>query len=223
MGTAAYTAPAPSTAPYTGSGSAAIDLATASPAKPATMFSTDVLYTLVARGAGLGSGGSNSNEDDLSYYTGSADGDGVFSCRVLWVPGVSGDGGNAGGGIMVRNSLENNAANVAVLLTDGNGVTFQWRQTVDGAEEAWPMSIAIGVGAPTWVRLAKSGDKWTVSYSQDGTKWYNPTSVRVKFPTNSYYVGLAATTATKAGEVVDLFDKVEGFNPHMYTSITPSA
>ncbi len=216
MGASVSSAP-----PYTGSGSPSLDLKTASPSNPASMFSTQVEYTLVARGGGLGSAGSNSNRDDLSYLFGTADGDGEFICRVNWIAGANGDGGDAGAGIMARGSLANNAKNVTVLLTDGNGVTFQWRGQDNAAEEAWPMSIAIGVGAPVYVKMQRAGDLWTVSYSQDGTTYYNPTHVRVAFGKGPYYIGLAATTHTPKGEVVDVIDRVSGFNPHMYVSIQP--
>jgi plasmid maintenance system antidote protein VapI len=185
------------------------------------MFSTDLVYALVARGGGLGSAGSNSNRDDISYLFGTANGDGEFVCRVRWVAGANGDGGNAGAGIMARSSLDNNAKNIAVLVTDGNGVTFQWRGQDNNPEEAWPMSIAIGVGAPLWVKLQRTGDLWTVSYSQHGSTFYNPTSVRVAFPKGAYYIGLAATTHTPQGEVEDLIDKVSGFTPTSYVSIQP--
>jgi regulation of enolase protein 1 (concanavalin A-like superfamily) len=207
---------------YTGPGSPTLNLKTASPSNPASMFSTYTLCTIVGRGGGLGAGGNNNNQDDVSYLFGTASGNGTFTCRVRYIAGTSSDGGYAGAGLMVRTSLANDARNVAVMLTDGNGVTFQWRSQDNGPEEAWPMSIAIGVGAPIWVRLNKHYDTFTVSYSQDGVKWYNPTSVAVAFGPSPYYVGIVATTHDPTRIVVDLVDRIDGFTPHMYASIQPT-
>lgn len=191
----------------------------ASPADPATMFGKTIVYSVVARGAGLGTG-TNSNEDDCSFLYGSTTGDGTFICQVRAVGQTSGDGGNSSAGIMLRSSIASDAQNVTVLATDGNGVVFKWRTHDNNAEEAWPMSIAIGVSAPIWVKLQKQGTTATVWYSQNGTSWYNPTSTSIILP-SSYLVGLCATTFDPKHMAVDAFANVSGFTPTTFASIMP--
>ena len=205
---------------YSGVGDYA-SVSTATPAKPASMFAKTLLYQVVARGAGVGGAGSNSNEDDISYLYTSMSGDGTFSCQVRRVVSYGKDGGNSSAGIMLRSSTNPNAQNVTVLATDGNGVVFKWRTHDNDAEESWPMSIAIGVSAPIWVRLQKTGYTCTVSYSQDGQKWYNPTPTSVILP-SSYLVGLCATTSLPKEMGIDAFANVSGFAPNTFMSIMPA-
>jgi regulation of enolase protein 1 (concanavalin A-like superfamily) len=208
---------------YTGVGNPLISASTANPAQPQTMFSMTVIYNVVARGAGLGVG-NNSNMDDMSYLYSSTTGDGTWTCLVRKVGATAGDNGYSSAGIMARTSTDPGAANVAVLATDGNGVVFKWRLHDNEVTEAWPMSIAIGVGAPIWVQLQKKGYNWTVQYSQDGSTWYNPTSTAVIFPSSApFLIGLCATTSDPKRMAVDSFSNVTGFTPNRFISIMPPA
>jgi regulation of enolase protein 1 (concanavalin A-like superfamily) len=205
---------------YTGAG-AFVSLSTASPAQPASMFSMITYYEVVARGLGVGGAGSNSNEDDLSYLYTTASGNGTYSCLVRSVVSYAKDNGNSSAGIMLRSSTNPNAQNVTVMATDGNGVVFKWRTHDNDAEESWPMSIAIGVSAPIWVQLQLKGTTATVSYSQDGQKWYNPTSTAIILP-STYLVGLVATTTLPKEMGIDAFSNVSGFTPNTFMSIMPA-
>jgi len=218
-GVVAASGPVPSV--FTGPGDFT-SLKTAQVSNPASMFSVTTVYEVVARGAGLGVG-PNNNQDDFSYLFGSVTGDGTFTCRVQKDTPTAGDGGYSSAGIMARASLDPGAVNVCVLCTDQNGVVFKWRGTQNDIEESWPMSIAIGVSAPIWVRLQKQGSNWTVSYSQDGVNWYNPTSTPVTFPSDTYLVGLCATTSDPKRMAIDEFWYVSGFNPTSFASIMPAA
>lgn len=208
---------------YTGKGSTAVKLSVAAPSKPASMFSVqDGTYTLVGRGAGIGAG-ANGNVDDLSYYFEQVNADGTWSCYVEHVGGTKNDGGLAFGGLMARTSAAPDAPNVAVMVTDGNGVLFEWRQANGQGEEQYPMQLAIGVTAPIWVRLQKSSSAWYVSYSQNnGKTWPNVLKTIVPFDEGkSFLVGLAATSHDVGAEVLDVFKDVKGFAPNQYISIAP--
>jgi hypothetical protein len=210
---------------YTGPGSAVLDLARATPSHPASMFSVDRstgTYALVARGGGLdvGPGGA---DDDFSYYFAEVQGDGDWSCLVVSQQPSPADGGLAFAGIMARASPAADAANVAVLVTDGNGVAFAWRPVAGQPEEQYPEPIAIGVGAPIWVRLRRRGATWNVWYSLDGHTWDNQTSTTVVFPPGPYLVGLAASSHDPARQTVDVFRDLRGFRPNEYLSVAPEA
>ena len=208
---------------YQGPGTAAVNLATANPAHPASMFSDDSgAYTLVARGAGLNVGPSG-HADDFSYYFAETRGDGNWSCYVQSLGTPSGDQA-ALAGLMARSSAAPSASNVAVLLTVGQGVLFQWRLQAGQPEVQYPIPIAIGVSAPIWVRLGVSGAVWWAWYSQDGRKWVNGTHTHTPFDTSRpYLIGLAASSHDSSQETVAVFRDLRGFRPNQYMAITPAA
>lgn len=173
--------------------------------------------SLVARGKDIFKAG-----DDFTYYFQQATGDGKWSCQINKQGSDSSDKGNALAGIVARASGDPGAPEVAVLLTDGNGVTFRWRKNQGDQAESWPMAIAIGVTAPLWLQLQKQGDTWTVSYSTDGKSWQNPTTYQVAFPSQTYLIGLAACSHSSK-QAVDVFTNLsQGFKPSMYLDINPA-
>jgi regulation of enolase protein 1 (concanavalin A-like superfamily) len=96
-------------------------------------------------------------------------------------------------GIMIRNSLEPDAANVAVLVTPENGVRYQYRNTDGGTTDR---EFDPNVVAPQWVKLQRtSGGLVRASYSADGNTWKNFTlrTITMSMP---IYVGLAVTSHT---------------------------
>ena len=208
---------------YQGPGTAAVNLATAVPAHPASMFSDDSgAYTLVARGAGLNVGPSG-HADDFSYYFAETRGDGTWSCDVQSLGAPSGNQA-ALAGLMARSSAAPSATNVAVLLTIGQGVLFQWRPQAGQPEVQYPIPIAIGVSAPIWVRLSVSGTVWGAWYSLDGRRWVNGTHTQMPFDTSRpYLIGLAASSHDSSQETVAVFRDLRGFRPNQYMAITPAA
>lgn len=199
-------------------GGATVDAATAKEATAASMVSNQGgTIKLVSRGTDIWT-----TKDNFTYYFQEATGDGKWSCRVNQQGSDKTDKGNALAGILARASGDPGSPEVAVLLTDGNGVTFRWRKNQGDAAESWPMAIAIGVTAPLWVQLQKQGSTWTVSYSSDGKTWENPTPYAVSFPGTSFLVGLAAC-AHSGTPNVDVFDNLStGFKPTMYLDINPA-
>lgn len=208
---------------YAGPGTTAVNLATANPAHPASMFSDDAgVYTLVARGAGLDVGPLG-NQDDFSYYFAETRGDGTWSCYIQSM-GTPAPQQAAMAGIMARASAGPSAANVGVLLTAGQGVLFEWRLGEGQPEMQFPIPIAIGVSAPIWIRLSVSGDTWSSWYSLDGRHWINRTHTQVPLDTSRpYLIGLVAASHDPTREAVDVFRDVQGFSPNEFISITPGA
>jgi regulation of enolase protein 1 (concanavalin A-like superfamily) len=200
-------------------GGATIDAATAQETKADTMVSAkNGTISLVARGKGIGTG----KADDFTYYFMTAKADGTWSCQIQKQGSDSSDKGKAQAGIMARVSGDPGSPFVGVFLTDGNGVQFLWRQNQGDAAESWPMAIAIGVNAPLWLQLKKSGNSWTVAYSQDGKTWANPTTTTINFPSGNFLVGLAAAAASSTQQV-DVFSNLsQGFKPSYYLDVNPA-
>ena len=94
-------------------------------------------------------------------------------------------------GVMIRDSLDAESANIAVLITPENGVRFQYRDTTDGVTDR---QFVEGITAPQWVRLERtSGGLVRAYYSADGNTWerFNLIQVTMSSP---MYIGLAVTS-----------------------------
>ena len=70
--------------------------------------------------------------------------------------------------VMIRESTAAGSINAAVLITPGNGVTFQRRTSAGGATTA---TIVGGVTAPRWVRLVRTANSFAAYYSSNGLDW----------------------------------------------------
>jgi hypothetical protein len=94
-------------------------------------------------------------------------------------------------GVMIRDSLDADSANTALLVTPENGVRFQYRNTADGSTDR---QFTEGITAPYWVRLERtSGGLVRAYYSPDGNAWerFNLTQITMSSP---MYIGLAVTS-----------------------------
>jgi hypothetical protein len=75
-------------------------------------------------------------------------------------------------GIMMRESLAPNSRNAFIALTNGQGATFQYRNTTGGSTTSFFSGMTLSTPvAPYWVRLAKSGSQYSGSISPDGLNW----------------------------------------------------
>ncbi|HEX4121550.1 MAG TPA: lamin tail domain-containing protein, partial [Verrucomicrobiae bacterium] len=71
-------------------------------------------------------------------------------------------------GVMFRNDTTAGAINVNLVVSEANGVNFEWRSATGGACTA----ANSGGAAPLWVKLTRSdGDNFSGYYSSDGTNW----------------------------------------------------
>ena len=98
-------------------------------------------------------------------------------------------------GVMIRDTLDADSRNVAVLITPENGVRFQYRNTIGGITERY---FEEGLTAPQWVKLERTvGGLVRAYHSEDGATWtrFNLIQVRMEMP---IYIGLALTSNEKA-------------------------
>ena len=94
-------------------------------------------------------------------------------------------------GVMIRDTLEADSANAALLITPENGVRFQFRNTTGGTTDRF---FEEGITAPQWVKLERTvGGLVRAYYSADGNTWtqLNLTTVTMNTP---MYIGLALTS-----------------------------
>lgn len=93
-------------------------------------------------------------------------------------------------GIMMRTSLDANAAFAYALVSAGSGLSFH-RRTSAGVS-ATAVNSSSGA-APVWLRLSRKGSQFTASRSSDGTNWSVIGTTNISMP-GTIYVGLAVTS-----------------------------
>jgi len=93
-------------------------------------------------------------------------------------------------GVMIRESLQPGSVNAMVVVTPGSGVSFQRRLTTNGESES---DTTVGITAPQWVKLTRSGNTLTAEYSADGANWETISTATVPMLTD-VYIGLCLTS-----------------------------
>ena len=107
-------------------------------------------------------------------------------------------------GIMIRESLNANAANAFIAVTPGNGVAWQTRSSTGGATVN---STTASLVAPYWVKLVRSGNTFTGYRSPDGVTW-TPQGTNTISMASTTYVGLALTSHNNSTLCTATFDNV---------------
>jgi len=131
--------------------------------------------------------------DEFRFAYKSLSGDGAVVARV---DSLLNSDPWAKAGVMIRESLEPGSKHAMVVVTPGNGVSFQRRPTADADSEN---SDAAGIAAPHWVRLTRAGNIFTAQQSADGTAWVDVAAAPVEIPmAANVHVGLALTSHNPA-------------------------
>jgi glucosylceramidase len=93
-------------------------------------------------------------------------------------------------GVMIRNNSAAGAMNATVIVTSGNGVSFQVRASAGAASTS---TVIAGVTAPRWVRLVRSGNLFEGYYSSDGATWIKIGPSATLPMSDNALIGLAVT------------------------------
>ena len=128
-------------------------------------------------------------------------GDGVVVARVASVPNVN---AWTKAGVMIRETLDANAANALMLVSYSKGLSFQRRVAAGGVSTATAGATA---GAPYWVKLERIGDTFNAYSSSDGAAWTLVGSDTIAMGAN-VYVGLAVSSHTTTATATATFDHV---------------
>jgi len=116
-------------------------------------------------------------------------------------------------GVMIRQSLEPDAAFAAVYVTGDNGVHYQARlramvDAVSDTDVATAEQTALR--EPVWIRIDRTGDQCNGYYSTDGVKWtamsWNPQTLIMSGPV---YIGLAITSHVAGNPAVAEFSGIK--------------
>jgi hypothetical protein len=107
-------------------------------------------------------------------------------------------------GVMIRTSLDADAAYAMVMVTPGKGIAMQYRPTRGGASV---QVVQVPGTAPAWVQLQKIGSSVYGYYSTDGVSFRVLGAVTVDV-TSAPYLGVAMTSHTTAATATTTFDQV---------------
>src|SRR6266516_4894292 len=124
--------------------------------------------------------------DQFQYVYQPLQGDGELFTRV---DSENGNNGWAKAGIMIRETLDGNAAYAFVMLTPAHGLAFQWRT---GTGSFSTNVAGAQVNIPYWLELVRLGNVFTGYASSDGLTWTQVGTITIAMNTNAY-IGLAVT------------------------------
>jgi regulation of enolase protein 1 (concanavalin A-like superfamily) len=127
-------------------------------------------------------------------------GDGTIVARVAALQNVH---AWTKAGIMIRDGVAAGAANVALIVAAGKGVSFQYRK----ASGALAANIRSAGAAPRWLKLTRKGNVFKASTSTDGVAWTKAGHITVSLP-ESIEVGLVVSSHNRSTIAAATFDKV---------------
>jgi regulation of enolase protein 1 (concanavalin A-like superfamily) len=107
---------------------------------------------------------------------------------------------------MIRDGSTAGAANAFMLLSAGNGYSFQWRGTTSAASNL-SQGPAANTAPNNWIRLTRCGNLLTGYYSADGITWTKQGTATVSLSANATF-GLAVTSHNNAALNTATFDNV---------------
>ncbi len=140
-------------------------------------------YTVAGSGDDIGS-----TVDGFQYLYQTLDASGSITVRVDSIENTS---STAKAGIMFRESLADNARNVALVVTPSSGIQWSSRTSTGGSTSS---STVTGIVAPVWLRISRSGSTFSAYRSNDGVVWTPVGSPRAVSMPTTVYLGPVATS-----------------------------
>ncbi len=156
-------------------------------------------FTMTASGTDIWAG-----SDEFHYAFKTLTGPGTITARVESLENTD---PFAKAGLMVRNTLEPDSVNAALLLTPANGVRFQYRVSDGGTTDR---DFVLDLVAPLWLRLERDvAGNFRGYYSSDGIN-FEPFDLRPNVSMSStVYIGLALTSHDAAVTCEAVFSGVQ--------------
>jgi fibronectin type 3 domain-containing protein len=125
--------------------------------------------------------------DGFQYLYQSLDGNGSITVRVDSLENTS---SGAKAGIMIRESLAENARNVSLVITPTSGVQWTSRSSTGGGTSSTTVG---GSFTPTWLRITRAGNIFTAQKSTDGVVWTQVGSPRTVLMGTTVSIGQVAS------------------------------
>jgi uncharacterized repeat protein (TIGR03806 family) len=128
--------------------------------------------------------------DQFNFAGTTMNGDGTIIAKVTSLQNSDPGSGWSKAGVMFRNDNTPGSANVTLVASWSQGVSFQWRSTAGGASS---FTATAGVTAPVWLRLVRSNANFSGSFSTNGgSTWVQVSSQSVTM-NSTVMAGLDAT------------------------------
>jgi hypothetical protein len=153
-------------------------------------------FTVIGSGADIGG-----TADEFRYLYQPASGDCTIVARVASIANTD---PRAKAGVMIRETLTDGSKHASAFVTPGNGVSAQAR-TVTGGNSV-NVNVA-GLTAPYWLKVVRSGNTFTSSYSANGTTWTLLQSQSITMG-SSVYIGIAVTSRNDGVLCTAIFDNL---------------
>jgi autotransporter-associated beta strand protein len=138
--------------------------------------------TFAIQGTGEGVGGTSDGGYNFTYLN--VTGNFTITTQILDTNWNSG-GGEVG--LMMRETLNPNASAVLIQIGDGGGAQTGYRTSTGANLDHYNGNIY--AVTPTWFRMQRSGNSFTIYESSDGATWFLSGS-STQTMASSYYVGL---------------------------------
>lgn len=142
----------------------------------------DSVYTIMGNGIDIWH-----NADEFHYAYQKLSGDGVIIARVLSITNTD---GWAKAGVMMREGLDAGSAFINMVVTPGNGTSFQRRPVANNACDHTTPNDQFK--APAWVKIIREGNRFDGYRSKDGKTWTLVGTQEVAMETD-IYAGLSVT------------------------------
>ena len=124
---------------------------------------TNGLWTVTGGGSDIWN-----TADQFNFCSTNFSGNGTMITLVTSLQNSDPGSGWSKAGIMFRNDYTAGSANVSIVATAGQGISFQWRSTAGGSSSNGQHS---GITTPVWLELVCSNGTYTGSYSMNGSTW----------------------------------------------------
>lgn len=141
--------------------------------------------------------------DSFHFVANNLTGDGEIRARITSQTNTD---PSAKAGVMIRNGSGAGATHATMLLTPGNGFSFQSRTAAAGSS-TMTAGPASNPAPNNWVRLTRSGTLLTGYVSSDGTTWTQVGTTTITM-SSSVSAGLAVTSHNNAVLGTVTFDNV---------------
>jgi regulation of enolase protein 1 (concanavalin A-like superfamily) len=179
------------------------DVGAVGPAGDAQYDQSTQTFTVTGAGADVWN-----TADAFHYVYTTLTGDGAIVARVAT---ISAGASWIKAGVMLRGTLDPSSAHGFMLVSYAKGAAFQ-RRVVAGGEST--SNTAVGITAPWWVKLERSGNAITASQSADGVSWAVVATDNIPMG-SQILAGLAVSSHTNTATASATFDHVS------ITTVTP--
>ena len=149
-----------------------------------------------------GAGTLGGTTDSFRYVHQTLSGDGSITARVSTLANT---GSSARVGVMIRDSLANNAP-MASLSVTGSGA-WRWQRRTSTGGSVSTTNSSSGTAPNIWVRLTRAGNTITAARSTNGTTWTTIGSATIVMAANCT-IGLEVASGSTTATNTSVFDNV---------------